>query len=385
MINKYQLLDHCQEEVRHLGNVGADYLSRRLLHTSLPVGARWNHIRHIAARLALEDEAAQEERYASYIDLLCHQVARNFGFSMAAACMQTTDRTDTFGGKRCCCDYDLMTAAVYTNKLSLLDELSSRKSRCRHRQGSFGNPYEMAALAGHHEALDLLYSKISQYEIDNHNSNMFTRVCAEGSIGMVRKVVPAHWTKEFLEVEDRYNMGKVEGALLTPSIETFQFIMRIKESTIFPTVPERRLGNLLRVAAKNGWLEMTQHLLSLGAPCDSRFEPLWAASLRGHYKVVEALLDHGAKLTDDELGIAAKKGKWDIVRLMVERGADLNSGNLTPLTAAVEFERADVIKDLIELGARVDGEFGQKAVKRARNLGLESMLGLLKEIGANDI
>jgi hypothetical protein len=56
---------------------------------------------------------------------------------------------------------------------------------------------------------------------------------------------------------------------------------------------------------------------------------------------------------------------------------------MLPVVAAVGYEREDLVREFVGLGASLDGEFGKKAVERAKKDGLESMLVLLGELGVN--
>jgi hypothetical protein len=383
--------------VSTLGSLGADYLSRRLLHTNHPIGARWVDIRRIAARLALQDDqVVRDECYESYVKSLCSRVASRHDLSMGSTCLHpahTTSRSDPYeieDHRDHYRDYNLMSAAAYTNKLSIIEELSTDPRNLQINTGCFGNPFEMAALGGHREALSLLRSKRRAHGLPIDSTLLSSIIFARGSVDMVRDFVPENWTKSFLEADDGHNMKKLEISLCTPSLEVFQLLMDVKKSTVYPQIPETRLGSLLQRATCNGWLEMAQHLINLGAPVSHRGRSgtpryLRYACHRGDLALAKLLLDHGASITPLDMEIAARKGRWNVVKLLVEEGADINNGDPTPLVAAVSFERADVVREFVKLGARVDGDYGQRAVKRAREDGLESMITLLGEMRADGL
>ncbi|KAF2687604.1 hypothetical protein K458DRAFT_167240 [Lentithecium fluviatile CBS 122367] len=411
VLNEYRLLDDCYKEVRMMGSVGVDYLSRRLLRTdlNLPIGARWLAIRDIAARLALEDdEAVREERYVSYVKLLCAQAAEHADLRMATVCLSPTlpadnppwCRVDPYDNGDICDNHwklDLMAAAAYTNKLSIIKELGEPEDHAScSANATFGNPSYLAALGGHHEAVDLLFSTCSrEYGPGAWKRATLAKVCRIDSIDMAMadKFLSGSWDKKRLEDQCGRSMRLLEAALRTPNVEVFQAVMRIKESTVYPKLSESNFNLLLREAGRNGWPEMTQHLINMGAPHETIRDALGPACRDGQISVVRVLLDHMESPwgNEDYMNCAARGGHWDLVRLMVERGASINSQyrghpmDCCALVAAVAFERADLVREFVALGARVDGEFGRKAVKRARDDGLESMLMLLEEMGAEGI
>jgi outer membrane protein assembly factor BamB len=91
-------------------------------------------------------------------------------------------------------------------------------------------------------------------------------------------------------------------------------------------------------------------------------ELLWTTLRNGDISATTALLDQGADAnTKNEIGvttlmIAASKGQLDMVKLFVERGADVNARDgiwyQTPLSTAVGRGHAEVVKFLIDAGAK---------------------------------
>ena len=81
----------------------------------------------------------------------------------------------------------------------------------------------------------------------------------------------------------------------------------------------------------------------------------------GDIRKARLLLDHGADIDaiDDEfrstpLGIAARWGTRDVVRLLLERGANPNASGApwaTPLAWAVKKSHSDIASDLRAAGA----------------------------------
>ena len=90
--------------------------------------------------------------------------------------------------------------------------------------------------------------------------------------------------------------------------------------------------------------------------------PLWLAALNGDLWTAELLIEKGAKVdgigTGLPLVIACNKGHMEMVRLLVAKGAQVNSRDVggTPISAAAEAKRTDIMQFLIEKGADYYGK-----------------------------
>jgi ankyrin repeat protein len=397
VVHEYRVLDDCDEKLHSLRSFGIDYVSRRILRTDLhlPVRTPYTKIQPLAARLALEDdEAIRNDCYTSYVKLLCRYIVRCRTDTVATACLPSlADQDDIWD----CCehhgDYDLLSAAVCTNKLSIIEGISV-DGQCFRNYTNYGNilgnPFYLAIERGHSAALDLLLNKTSSHP---SWSALLAHACHQDptDLALVQKLLKTllpMWNRTYscdgkqetyLDADNGRNMEKLENALSTPSVDAFNLLIKIKESTAYPTVSKRNLALYLNIAARSGWYEMTRHLLALVASHD-RLNPLRWACLNGHSAIVDLLLDHGESPTSDAVSCAAKYGRWGLVKRLVALGADINSKVPSPLYAAIALERADMAKWLVSLGAKTDGEFGRTLVQLARKDGLESMLVLLKEL-----
>lgn len=133
---------------------------------------------------------------------------------------------------------------------------------------------------------------------------------------------------------------------------------------------------LLHLAAYFGNLAWTKMLLDQHASDHLFFRrltsqkdnygrtPLFWAATRGHRDVVELLLDHGARVNSKDrsnltaLHIAVTGEHKDVVSLLLDRNARIEgkaSYGDTPLIRAIQASSKEVIKLLLERGARVDG------------------------------
>lgn len=95
--------------------------------------------------------------------------------------------------------------------------------------------------------------------------------------------------------------------------------------------------------------------------------PLAWASARGDHLSVALLLEYGASMTiandvdHKPIHLAAQTGNVDTIRILVHRGADINTvvskTKMTPIHFAAEFQDScEQIKGLASLGARIDGK-----------------------------
>jgi hypothetical protein len=396
LIVEEQLLLHAVDKtLSATGTLGAEYMAHRLLHTSLPVLARWEMVRHIAARLARDDEESKKT-YPLYVRKLCVRAAQEKGPSLVACCSAEPDpySTKLCGGLYC--DYDLVAAAAYLNKTLVIDHVANNAHSLRIALGLFGNPFMCAVSGDNLEAMQLLFQKVAlvscEAEANTLRHRLLARISAQGSTSIMQVSLPKltlERYEDFGENERSPVMKMLDSALRTPNVETYKILMRIKERTPHPEVEEEHWQKLLEHACKNGSADMVQHLLTLDAlqhsykPADMvEMDLIKHVCLRREYpdsdRTVRALLSYGAPVTSDALAGAAKSGNLSLLQVLVEAGTDISSGDPRPLVSAIALERMDMFKALIKWGARLDSEVTKACAKRAREENLESMLDLLE-------
>lgn len=138
-------------------------------------------------------------------------------------------------------------------------------------------------------------------------------------------------------------------------------------------------------------------LASLVVACSQRVDPtdeLVLAAKNGNTKVVERLLDKGLDVnTRDKqfnatlLMWAAHEGKVDTLKLLLTRGAEMESekeGGKTALWYAAEQGRTDAARILIQRGAKPDVKSGDgvTALMVAKSRGHSGIAQLLQGAGA---
>ncbi|MFC1665651.1 ankyrin repeat domain-containing protein [Pseudomonadota bacterium] len=160
----------------------------------------------------------------------------------------------------------------------------------------------------------------------------------------------------------------------------------------------RRLTPLME-AAKGGHLPAVKQLLSLGANINHRAvndeSALLAAASKGHIEVVRVLIAEGAEIsTYGDSGqlllvVAIMSGKIPLIRFIIETEVDINGvlGNVpiskfqhvTPLMVAAEKGDVEIVRILLDAGADIDATNlnGETALDLARKKKRSEVVTLL--------
>jgi hypothetical protein len=322
-------------------------------------------------------------------------------------------------------EYDFLTAAAYVGKLSIARELSAREENLYLYGCNLGQPSAVAAISENIAMIDLL---MQQAKLLGQGPGVmwyvqFQTASRVGSVKVVEHLLASEHNPGFAHTRDSDRFDKFQKAVSTPNVELFEMLLRHKETTLVNSLKEftkrsawlgvrlaplfeaqlaplteAELALLLYKAAENGWENMVDHLLKLGAPtCGNAYAHgrldemplfwtcktgLFGCGSKGCEGVARLLLQHGATITGVEMEVAAKRGSIETVRILLEHGADSNIGEVPPIVSAVKLEHKRMFHLLLEYGAEL-GEAGLMAVKEARKAGLDSMLTLLEQHGVN--
>ncbi|KIW22450.1 uncharacterized protein PV07_12334 [Cladophialophora immunda] len=139
----------------------------------------------------------------------------------------------------------------------------------------------------------------------------------------------------------------------------------------------------LSLAARQGHKEVVRLLLETGAERESKnnggWTPLLLAARQGHEE------DNGGQTP---LSLAARQGHKEVVRLLLETGAEReskNNGGWTPLLLAARQGHEEVVRLLLETGAKRESKEngGQTPLSWAAEKGHEEVVRLLLETGAD--
>jgi ankyrin repeat protein len=157
---------------------------------------------------------------------------------------------------------------------------------------------------------------------------------------------------------------------------------------------DRNGDTLTAIAARSGNNELLDFLAKNRANLSKRNKygdsPIMQATMQGYTEIVKRLLDAGADIGNkgwNPLHYAAYTGRADIARLLIERGADLDSlapNGQTALMLAAGAGHLEVVKLLIEADADMDVEdtAGNTAISLAERHGRAEVADYLRNEGA---
>ena len=130
-----------------------------------------------------------------------------------------------------------------------------------------------------------------------------------------------------------------------------------KEYYEFITNKLKNVSTALEFGAKNRDLNLVRLSLEKGANIHAHKDyALRVASINGHLKVVKYLLEQGANIhaeNDDSLRGASEKGHLEVVKYLIDKGADVHAYSDYALLWASKRGHLEVVKYLIEHGADV--------------------------------
>ena len=162
-----------------------------------------------------------------------------------------------------------------------------------------------------------------------------------------------------------------------------------------PDSSDKDGNTILMIASRHGFTDLVSALIarhaSLGKQTRSGDTALMQACLGGHIDVVKLLVSAGASVQSGHgwqpLHYAAFNGSADIVRFLLDKGADKNvlgPNSFTPLMMAAREGRIDAARVLLLEDADFEhqGVKGETALKIAQQRNHPDVVALLKQAGA---
>ena len=165
------------------------------------------------------------------------------------------------------------------------------------------------------------------------------------------------------------------------TITTIQQILKEEEfkHSIHAVDPDGKTA--LHFACQSGSVRAAEILIKAGANVDvqtSKIDtnPLHIASGNGHLEIVKHLLEQGANIEGGEgsswtpLQWASQNGQLQIVEHLLDKAANIEGGkgsSSTPLQLASENGHLDIVEHLLEKGANIEAkdQQGRSALERA--------------------
>jgi ankyrin repeat protein len=146
------------------------------------------------------------------------------------------------------------------------------------------------------------------------------------------------------------------------------------------------LGDATGAAVQGGHLEVVRLLLDRSSHQFAvwRYEALHTAVRHNHPEVARLLVERGAAASSVNLALlrAAGQGRAEMVRLLLDGGADIHTQEDAALCLAVTAGSLEVVGLLLDRGANVHARVNRALLLAAR-AGSEAMVHLLLERGAD--
>lgn len=186
--------------------------------------------------------------------------------------------------------------------------------------------------------------------------------------------------------------GQTESEHFWPELSEDEWLARLESEPGLVAATKSGNSTLLHHAADHAFVRLTTTLLERGANPDTlngegRW-PLRAAIESGRLELVQLFLKHRAHPThpslshrfqgdhgfvcDTALTVASLHASLDVIKALVQAGADLNREDVdgwTPLHAAVHGNRIDVVRYLLDnrADATISARYGRTAAESADN------------------
>ena len=384
-----------------MGETGTVYVSQRLLSKQATISPMLDHTRRIASRLARQDSdnnTVNSGSYTAYINKLSELLMQEHNFyvkalfadkptSSTASTVSIASKTPlgyVFTAPAPYTEHGLLiAAAAYTGHLSIVQELSEHDVRTMTRTAM--QTYTAAARGGKTDIIDYLLC-ISDPRQEEYCKSMLQTASEKGALNTVQHLLASEWMPDVWN--DSENQNWFNKVMASPNVDILKALRQYQEASAPPetSMSEHHFAHALSVAAARGYTDLVAYLLGINVSIDESIRatgccPLWLACCQdGHEPVIRLLLEHGASSWDPTMAAAAAAGigRFDVVKLLVAYGAEVNGSNPALLVSAVQREHTSMFYWLMEHGAELTGAVYEEAMKLAIEDGLESMIELLE-------
>merc|ERR1711902_259575 len=277
--------------------------------------------------------------------------------------------------------------------------LLSRGADIEHRDKKGFTPLILAATAGHDKVVEILLEHNADIEAQSERTKdtPLSLACSGGRYEVVEVLLKKHANKEHRNVSDYTPLSLAASGGYVNIIK-----LLLAHGAEINSRTGSKLGiSPLMLAAMNGHTASVKLLLDMGSDINAQIETnrntaLTLACFQGRHEVVSLLLDrkanveHRAKTGLTPLMEAASGGYVDVGRVLLDKNADVNappvpSSRDTALTIAADKGHYRFVELLITRGAQVDvrNKKGNSSLWLAANGGHLDVVQLLYSAGAD--
>jgi len=292
-----------------------------------------------------------------------------------------------------------LTLACAGGHEELVTLLLSRGADNEHRDKKGFTPLILAATAGHDKVVEILLNHGADIEAQSERTKdtPLSLACSGGRYEVVEILLSRGANKEHRNVSDYTPLSLAASGGYTNIIK-----LLLAHGAEINSRTGSKLGiSPLMLAAMNGHTAAVKLLLDMGSDINAQIETnrntaLTLACFQGRHEVVSLLLDrkanveHRAKTGLTPLMEAASGGYTEVGRVLLDKGADVNAAPVpssrdTALTIAADKGHYRFVELLLSRGAQVDvrNKKGNSSLWLAANGGHLDVVQLLYSAGAD--
>merc|ERR1739838_1085719 len=292
-----------------------------------------------------------------------------------------------------------LTLACAGGHEELVQLLLNRRANIEHRDKKGFTPLILAATAGHAKVVQTLLNSGAHIEAQSERTKdtPLSLACSGGRYEVVEILLARGANKEHRNVSDYTPLSLAASGGFVNIIK-----LLLDNGAEINSRTGSKLGiSPLMLAAMNGHVAAVKLLLDMGSDINAQIETnrntaLTLACFQGRHEVVSLLLDrkanveHRAKTGLTPLMEAASGGYTEVGRVLLDKGADVNAAPVpssrdTALTIAADKGHYRFVELLLSRGAQVDvrNKKGNSSLWLAANGGHLDVVQLLYSAGAD--